>query len=103
VCGAGYSGAGQSLQHAARNPRTFWSQWSPTISHRIGLLTLLVADYDEAIAYYSEKPGVALVEDTLISATRRWVVVAPQGAIGRAGCCWLRLPMRPNGAPNSNL
>jgi hypothetical protein len=66
---------------------------------RIGLLTLLVADDDEAIAYDSEKPGGALVEDTLISATRRWVVVAPQGAIGRAGCCWPRLPMRPNGAP----
>jgi hypothetical protein len=28
------------------------------MSQRIGLLTLLVAEYDEAIAYYNEKPGV---------------------------------------------
>jgi len=28
------------------------------MSQRIGLLTSLVADYDEAIAYDSEKPGL---------------------------------------------
>jgi hypothetical protein len=44
---------------------------------RIGLLTLLVADDDEAIAYDSEKPGGALVEDTLISAPGR------RGSAGR--------------------
>ena len=97
VCGAGYSGTGRSLQHAARNPRTLWSQCSPPTSQRIGLLTVLVADHDEAIAYHTEKPGFALVEDTLISATRRWVVAAPQSATEREDCCWPRLLM-PNGA-----
>jgi catechol 2,3-dioxygenase-like lactoylglutathione lyase family enzyme len=49
---------------------------------RIGLVTLLVEDYDEAIAYYTGKLGFALLEDTRISASKRWVVVAPQGSTG---------------------
>ena len=63
-----------------------------------GMLTVPVADHDEAIAYHTEKPGFALVEDTLISATRRWVVAASQSATEREDCCWPRLLM-PNGAP----
>jgi catechol 2,3-dioxygenase-like lactoylglutathione lyase family enzyme len=35
------------------------------MSQRIGLLTLLVADYDEAIACYTEKLGFALVGTAL--------------------------------------
>lgn len=47
---------------------------------RIGLVTLVVRDYDEAISYYIRKLGFLLVEDTRIDAAKRWVVVAPQGA-----------------------
>jgi catechol 2,3-dioxygenase-like lactoylglutathione lyase family enzyme len=47
---------------------------------RIGLVTLVVSDYDEAIAYFTRKLGFALVEDTPMSAGKRWVIVAPQGA-----------------------
>jgi catechol 2,3-dioxygenase-like lactoylglutathione lyase family enzyme len=47
---------------------------------RIGLVTLVVSDYDEAISYYTQKLGFALVEDTPIGAGKRWVIVAPQGA-----------------------
>jgi catechol 2,3-dioxygenase-like lactoylglutathione lyase family enzyme len=47
---------------------------------RIGLVTLVVSDYDEAISYYTRKLGFALVEDTPIGAGKRWVIVAPQGA-----------------------
>lgn len=43
----------------------------------LGMLSLLVRDYDEAIAYYTEKLGFMLVEDTALSETKRWVVVAP--------------------------
>lgn len=49
---------------------------------RIGLVTLLVEDYDEAIAYYTGKLGFVLLEDTPIRASKRWVVVAPRGPTG---------------------
>ncbi|MBK9195000.1 MAG: VOC family protein [Flavobacteriales bacterium] len=49
---------------------------------RIAQLALVVADYDEAIAFYTEKLGFALVEDTRMSDTKRWVVVAPPGNTG---------------------
>jgi catechol 2,3-dioxygenase-like lactoylglutathione lyase family enzyme len=44
---------------------------------RIGLITLLVNDYDEAIAFYVEKLGFTLREDTALSPEKRWVVVSP--------------------------
>jgi catechol 2,3-dioxygenase-like lactoylglutathione lyase family enzyme len=47
---------------------------------RIGLVTLMVDDYDDAIAYYSRKLGFALVEDSPRDGGKRWVVMVPQGA-----------------------
>lgn len=41
---------------------------------------VVVADYDEAIAFYTEKLGFELVEDTQLSATKRWVLVKPKGS-----------------------
>ncbi len=55
-------------------------------TRRIAHLALLVSDYDEAIRFYTEKLGFVLVEDTPLSATKRWVLVAP--ALGN-GCCLL--------------
>jgi catechol 2,3-dioxygenase-like lactoylglutathione lyase family enzyme len=49
------------------------------MKQHIAALTLLVPDYDKAIAYYVGKLGFRLVEDTALSATKRWVVVAPPG------------------------
>ena len=49
---------------------------------RIGLVTLVVDDYDEAIAYFTQKLGFALMQDTPLDGAKRWVVVAPQGADG---------------------
>ena len=51
---------------------------------RIGLITLLVRDYDEAIAFYVQKLGFTLREDTPLSAEKRWVVVSPADAAGTA-------------------
>ncbi len=56
------------------------------MNQRIAHLALVVADYDEAIRFYTEKLGFTLVEDTPLSATKRWVLVAPQGA---GSCCLL--------------
>lgn len=50
------------------------------MSQNIAALTLLVRDYDEAIAYYTEKLGFVLLEDTLLGAGKRWVRVAPKGS-----------------------
>jgi catechol 2,3-dioxygenase-like lactoylglutathione lyase family enzyme len=45
----------------------------------IGAVTLVVRDYDEAIAFYVGALGFALLEDTRLSADKRWVRVAPKG------------------------
>jgi catechol 2,3-dioxygenase-like lactoylglutathione lyase family enzyme len=50
---------------------------------QLAAVALLVSDYDEAIAYYTEKLGFELLEDTDLSATqpgKRWVRVRPRGA-----------------------
>lgn len=49
---------------------------------RIAHVTLVVRDYDEAIAWFTQKLGFRLVEDTKLSATKRWVLVAPPGDPG---------------------
>ena len=49
------------------------------MKQNISALALLVPGYDEAIAYYVERLGFRLVEDTVLSPTKRWVVVAPPG------------------------
>jgi catechol 2,3-dioxygenase-like lactoylglutathione lyase family enzyme len=46
------------------------------VNRRIALTTLVVADYDEAIAWYTQKLGFALLED-LDQGHKRWVVVGP--------------------------
>ncbi len=49
----------------------------------IGLVSVLVKDYDEAIAFYVDILGFTLLEDTPIPEQgKRWVVVAPNGAGG---------------------
>jgi catechol 2,3-dioxygenase-like lactoylglutathione lyase family enzyme len=50
----------------------------------IAKLALVVRDYDEAIEWYSHCLGFELVEDTKLSATKRWVVMRPPGKDGAA-------------------
>ena len=47
----------------------------------ISAITLVVRDYDEAIAWYCEKLRFKLLEDKDMGGGKRWVVVAPN-AIG---------------------
>jgi catechol 2,3-dioxygenase-like lactoylglutathione lyase family enzyme len=44
---------------------------------RLTMTTLVVRDYDEAIDFYTRVMRFRLVEDTALSPTKRWVVVAP--------------------------
>jgi len=46
----------------------------------IGRVTLIVRNYDEAIAFYTQKLGFKLLEDTDLGDGKRWVVVAPAEA-----------------------
>ena len=55
--------------------------------HHLMHIALVVADYDEAIAWYTEKLGFILVEDTVLSDVKRWVLVQPSGE----GSCQLLL------------
>lgn len=43
-------------------------------------VAILVREYDEAIRYYTGVLGFTLLEDTRMSAEKRWVVVGPPGA-----------------------
>jgi catechol 2,3-dioxygenase-like lactoylglutathione lyase family enzyme len=52
------------------------------VAHSIALLTLVVRDYDEAIAFFADALRFTLVEDTPLGAGKRWVVVAPPGSQG---------------------
>ncbi len=48
-------------------------------------IALVVDDYDEAIAFYTEKLNFELIEDTYqAEQDKRWVVVAPPGSKGTA-------------------
>jgi len=47
---------------------------------KLSKISLLVNDYDEALAYYRDKLGFELVEDTQLSPDKRWVVVSPSGS-----------------------
>ena len=61
------------------------------MAQRIGSVSLLVRDYDEAIAYYTRVLGFRLVEDTPLAPGKRWVLVAPPAASDdhAAGTCLL--------------
>lgn len=50
----------------------------------LGLVSLVVRDYDEALAFFVDVLGFELVEDTAVPAQgKRWVVVSPGGAGAR--------------------
>jgi catechol 2,3-dioxygenase-like lactoylglutathione lyase family enzyme len=52
------------------------------MAQQLSLVTVLVDDYDEAIAFYVGKLGFTLREDMPLTLDKRWVVVGPhdQGA-----------------------
>lgn len=56
------------------------------MNQRLAHVTLLVRDYDEAIAFYTTVLGFSLTSDLDMGGGKRWVVVAPPGS---AGCSLL--------------
>lgn len=49
------------------------------MNQHIAHIALVVNNYDEAIAFYTQKLNFTLVEDTKLSETKRWVLVKPKG------------------------
>ena len=45
-------------------------------------IALVVNDYDEAIKFYTQTLHFVLLEDKVMSPTKRWVIIAPQGSKG---------------------
>ncbi len=56
------------------------------MNQQIAHIALIVRDYDEAITFYRDKLHFTLIEDTVMSETKRWVVISPPGP---AGCSLL--------------
>ncbi|MCW5889266.1 MAG: VOC family protein [bacterium] len=51
------------------------------MAQRIGLVSLVVDDYDDALAFFVGKLGFSVAEDTVIAEqSKRWLVVTPAGA-----------------------
>lgn len=59
---------------------------SKNMKQKIGYVSLLVRDYDEAIKFFTEKLSFELMEDTDLGNGKRWVLVAPPGS---SECCLL--------------
>ena len=52
------------------------------MGQKLGYVTLVVREYDEAIAYYTTVLGFELIEDSDLGDGKRWVLVAPPGGEG---------------------
>jgi catechol 2,3-dioxygenase-like lactoylglutathione lyase family enzyme len=70
------------------------------MSQHIAQIALVVNDYDEAISFYTEKLRFTIIEDTIISENKRWVVVAPPDG---AGGCKLLLAKAANEEQQSKI
>jgi catechol 2,3-dioxygenase-like lactoylglutathione lyase family enzyme len=47
------------------------------MSRYIAHIALVVNDYDEAIDFYTQKLGFIIIEDSVLSEAKRWVLIAP--------------------------
>ncbi|MBC6493005.1 VOC family protein [Flavihumibacter stibioxidans] len=52
------------------------------MKQNLALIALVVANYDDAIAFYTGKLHFTLLEDTVLSETKRWIRIAPPGSTG---------------------
>ncbi|TBR19006.1 MAG: VOC family protein [Chitinophagaceae bacterium] len=57
------------------------------MNQRLAQISIVVRDYDEAINFYTKILGFDLVEDTLLSPEKRWVLVKPKST--ENGCMLL--------------
>ena len=48
----------------------------------LAAVTVLVPSYDDGLAFFCDVLGFAVLEDTQLSPTKRWIVVAPSRGAG---------------------
>jgi catechol 2,3-dioxygenase-like lactoylglutathione lyase family enzyme len=52
------------------------------VGRALGHVTVVVRDYDEAIAFFTQKLGFRVIEDTMLGDGKRWVRVGPTSSGG---------------------
>src|SRR5246127_5843353 len=52
------------------------------MTQNLGYVTLVVREYDEAVAFFTNALGFELIEDTALGEGKRWVLVAPPNSRG---------------------
>ncbi len=52
------------------------------MNQKIAHFSLLVDDYDRALDFFIKKLRFTLIEDTKLTETKRWVIIAPPGSPG---------------------
>ncbi|MCL1138850.1 VOC family protein [Shewanella pneumatophori] len=52
------------------------------IKQKIGSIALVVENYDDAIAFYTQKLRFELIEDTDLGDGKRWVLISPPNGNG---------------------
>ena len=52
------------------------------MQQQIAHIAIVVNDYDDAIRFYTQQLNFTLIEDTILSEQKRWVLVAPPGSDG---------------------
>jgi catechol 2,3-dioxygenase-like lactoylglutathione lyase family enzyme len=50
----------------------------------LAAVTVLVPSYDDGLTFFRDVLGFAVLEDTQLSTTKRWIVVAPSPGAGAA-------------------
>ncbi|MDB5202332.1 MAG: hypothetical protein JWQ27_1741 [Ferruginibacter sp.] len=69
------------------------------MKQELAQIALLVHDYDEAIAFYTQQLNFRVLEDTKMSEDKRWVVLTPAGSNG----CKLLLARASNAEQSSRV
>jgi len=69
------------------------------MNQKIAHIALVVEDYDEAIEFYTKKLNFNLIEDSVLSDVKRWVIVSPPGS----GGCSLLLAKAANDLQKSRV
>jgi catechol 2,3-dioxygenase-like lactoylglutathione lyase family enzyme len=69
------------------------------LDQRLAHIAIVVKDYDEAIRFYTRKLKFNLIEDTVLTETKRWVLLSPPGS----GSCHLLLARAANEEQSSRI
>ena len=59
-----------------------WFKVKSSMKQTLGHVALVVRDYDEALDFFTRTLHFRVVEDTRLSETKRWVLIAPPGSEG---------------------